>query len=460
MLNQTLKELTDLLGAKSLTSDAVIQGLSKDTRSLSAGNLYIAIIGENFDGHDYVEEARQKGASAALVSRAVDVDLPQILVPDTILALGKISKNWRQRFTLPLVGVTGSNGKTTLKNMIAAIQTAYCDNDKSCVLATEGNLNNHIGLPLMLASLNAHHRFGVIEMGMNQFDEISYLTQLTQPQVAVITNAAEAHLQGLKNIAGVAKAKGEIFIGLADNGIAVLNKDDTHYDYWRGLIKNRTYMTFGLQGAADVMATSIQSQDQQHQLLHVQTPKGELDINLPLLGEHNVKNAIAAVAVGIALDFPLPIIKKGLEAVIAAPGRMNQHILVTGTRLIDDTYNANPFSTSAAIKALAAYPGTKILVLADMRELGDNAALLHADIGLKAKAAGIDFLYTLGELTRETARTFGEKAQHFSNKSQLNEALQQVLKDNTTILIKGSRSMQMEVIVKGLLPHGASQPSH
>jgi UDP-N-acetylmuramoyl-tripeptide--D-alanyl-D-alanine ligase len=460
MITMSLTELTRLLGTPAPAKEFTFNGLSKDTRSIMPGNLYVAIKGENFDGHDYVEEAFLKGASIALVDRIITSPIPQVVVPDTLLALGKIGEAWRDRFSLPLVGVTGSNGKTTLKNMIASIMIAACQNNKEQVLATEGNLNNNIGVPFMLARLTAQHRYGVIEMGMNSFGEIAYLTKMTKPQVAVITNAAEAHLQGLQNVAGVARAKGEIFSGLQKTGIAVFNKEDVHFDYWRGLLSGQSYLTFGLQSTADVTGTFIPSKDTLHQLLNIHTPNGDFDVRLPLLGQHNVRNALAATAVAIALEIDLPAIRTGLETVQPAPGRMNQHILPNGARVIDDTYNANPFSTTAAINTLALFSGKKVLVLADMRELGVDAEKLHAEIGSKAKAAGIDFLFTLGELTTATARSFGEQAQHFTEQSQLLTAIKPFLETNTTILVKGSRSMHMENIVAGLLPEKALQPMH
>jgi UDP-N-acetylmuramoyl-tripeptide--D-alanyl-D-alanine ligase len=460
MITLTLAELAAILGTESPATGS-FTGLSKDTRTLQTGNLYIAIIGETLDGHDYTAEAYQKGASAALVSRAVDCPIPQIIVPDTIAALGKIAQNWRDRFSLPLVGVTGSNGKTTLKNMIAAILVAACNNDKTQVLATEGNLNNNIGLPLVLSRLTTTNRYGVIEMGMNHFGEIAYLTKITRPQVAIVNNAAEAHLQGLENVAGVAKAKGEIFSGLQKNGVGILNKDDAHFDYWRGLItETQTYLTFALKTIADITATYSPSKDTVHQLINIQTPKGEIDVNLPLLGEHNVMNALAATAAGIALDINLEAIKTGLETVQAAPGRLNQHMLPNNVRVIDDTYNANPFSTTAAINALALFTGKKILVLGDMRELGTDAKVLHEAIGKKAQESGIDYLFTLGELSAEATTGFGTNAQHFTERNALIEALIPHLSSNATLLVKGSRSMHMEKVLAGLIPAEALPDLH
>lgn len=451
MITMTLSELAAILGTEA-PSMATFTGLSKDTRNIQPGNLYIAIIGETLDGHDYLNEAHQKGAVAAIVSRKTDSRIPQIIVQDTIAALGQIAKNWRNRFSLPIVGVTGSNGKTTLKNMIASIQVAACDNVASQVLATEGNLNNAIGLPLVISRLNATHRYSVIEMGMNSFGEIDHLTHITRPQVAVITNAAEAHLQGLQSVAGVARAKGEIFSGLEKNGIGILNKDDAHFDYWRGLLADRTYLTFALKSEADVRASFSPSKDTMHQLVNIQTPKGEIDVNLPLLGEHNVMNALAATAAAVALDISLTAIKTGLETVHAAPGRLNQHLLPNNVRVIDDTYNANPFSTTAAINALSLFTGKKIMVLGDMRELGVDAKELHATIGTRAQTAGIDYLFTFGDLSAAASTSFGANAQHFTERAALLETLKTHLTSKTTILIKGSRSMHMENIVAGLVP--------
>jgi UDP-N-acetylmuramoyl-tripeptide--D-alanyl-D-alanine ligase len=383
----------------------------------------------------------------------MEVDIPQFVVPDTLLALGKLARAWRDRFHLPIVGVTGSNGKTTLKNMIASILRAASHPDE--VLATEGNLNNNIGLPLNLARLNDHHRYAVLEMGMNHFGEIAYLTQLAKPTVAVITNAAESHLEGLKDIQGVAIAKGEIFLGLQEKGTAILNKDDPHYEYWRTLVQNKSYATFGLKNPADVTALNIEGS---HVTLN--TPKGLLHITLPLLGKHNVLNALAATAAALALSIPLDAIKKGLEHVSPAPHRMRLYSLANRISIIDDTYNANPFSLKAAVETLATFQGTKIVVLGDMKELGENEKALHTDSGDYIRHAGIDYLLTLGHLTENTAKAFGQKAMHFREQDKLIMALQPYLKENVTVLIKGSRSMRMENIVEHLIPKEQFENAH
>ena len=389
----------------------------------------------------------KKGAKAAIVSRPMPVDLPQIVVENTIETLGKLATLWRMQFSLPIVGVTGSNGKTTLKNMIASIFQAACQNDASQVLATAGNLNNNIGVPLMLARLNSSHRYAVIEMGMNHLGEIAYLTQMTKPQVAVINNAAESHLEGLKSVAGVAQAKGEIFLGLNNMGVAILNQDDAHFTYWQGLVGGYKQLTFGLQSTADVTAES-----HKEGAFSLKTPQGTIEVELALLGEHNIKNALAATAATLAVGIELSAIKTGLENVRPVSGRMRQYQLSPNVRIIDDTYNANPFSLQAAIKTLVTLPGKKVVVLGDMKELGPDAKQIHFLAGQKIRSANIDNLYTFGELSAATAEGFGQPAKHFTDRAQLIAVIKEHLTTGTTILIKGSRSMQMEKVVQAILP--------
>jgi len=457
MIKLTLNEAAKLLAMEPSGTDALFTGISTDTRTLTANNLFIAIKGENFDGHQFIAEAEKKGAAAAIVSHAVKTSLPCLVVKDTLVALGKISAAWRDHFSMPLIGVTGSNGKTTLKNMLASICRAACYNQASHVLATEGNLNNNIGVPLMLVRLNEHHRFAVIEMGMNHLGEINYLTHLAKPTIAIINNAAEAHLEGVKDVAGVARAKGEIFAGLDPNGIAILNRDDAYFDYWRGLVARRNYLSFGLDRPADVTADIAENQ-----LITIKTPNGEITLTLPLMGRHNVMNALAATATALAANISLAAIKTGLENVQAAPGRMHQYTLPNNVTIIDDTYNANPFSLRAAVNTLAAFSTKKILVLGDMKELGSEAKTLHAAAGKNIRAAGIDYLFTLGSLTALTAENFGEQAQHFTvnEREKLNAALQPHLTGDVTILVKGSRSMQMEKILAGIIPAEQLEHSH
>lgn len=449
MITMTLKKLAEITGGQTTHPTISFEGLCKDNRNVTAGNLFVAIKGENHDGQQFVDAAFQSGAAAALVNQKINSSIPQIIVKDTILALGQIAQYWREQFPIPLIGVTGSNGKTTLKNMIASILLASQKN-KNAVLATEGNLNNTIGLPFTLAKLNAEHRVGVIEMGMNIPGEIEYLTKITHPQVAIVNNAAESHLAGVKNLAGVAKEKGDIFLGLDANGIAILNRDDQFYDYWLARTKNFKRITFGLDNSADVTAANIQ-QVQHRQEILMQTPIGNIIINLPLLGRHNVMNALAACAATIALDIDINDIKAGLENVKPAKGRFTPHVFDNGFTLIDDSYNANPFSTHAAIKTLATFAGNKILVLGDMRELGEEELALHTLTGERAKEVGINYVFTFGELTKATSQAFGENAKHFITKDELVRDLQPFLEKNNTILVKGSLSMKMDEAVAKLL---------
>lgn len=452
MIKMFLIETAKKLGYRLPSTDTQFQGISTDTRTIKPGNLFVAIKGEQFDGHDFISEAVKKGAVAILVSKTQETAVPQLVVNDTIEAFGQISTLWRNQFSIPFIGVTGSNGKTTLKNMIAAILRA-ASNDEN-VLATEGNLNNNIGVPIMLCRLSSKHRFAVLEMGMNHAGEIAYLTHLVKPHVAVVNNAAEAHLEGLKDVAGVAQAKGEIFQGLAENGTAILNCDDNHFQYWRSLVTKYKNLTFGLDHPADVSATICEK------WITLKTPHGEIHVTLPLLGKHNVMNALAATAATAAIGIDLNVIKKGLESVTCAPGRMHQYMLASGTRVIDDTYNANPFSLQAAVNTIASLSGTKMVVLGDMKELGPDAKQLHFRAGEKIRAAGIQHLFTLGEMSAATAEGFGQSAQHFTDRAQLIAALQNHLNDYTTILIKGSRSMKMEKIVEAIIPKEELQHLH
>ena len=449
MINMSLTQAAAILGLTNSNDNATFQGASIDTRKIQPGNLFVAIQGERVDGHDFVEEAYQKGATAALVTRKVASAIPQLIVSDMTEALGKLAAAWRQQFTLPIVAVTGSNGKTTLKNMIASIMTAACHGNESEVLATQGTLNNHLGLPLTLMRLSKQHRFAAIEMGMNHFGEIAYLTGLTKPSVAVINNAAAAHLEGVGDLAGVARAKAEIFQGLDNNGIAILNHDDAFYSYWREQIGARRSISFGFEPGADVSATLREAAQTQH--LTLRTSKGSTDINLPLLGKHNALNAQAAAAAALGVGIELAAIKTGLENIAPAPGRLQIRTLTNGVNIIDDTYNANPFSLKAAVDTLATFAGKKILVLGDMRELGADAKTLHQKAGDQIRAAGINYLFTFGDLSANTSLAFGEGAYHFNEQEKLVSALKPFLHNQTTILVKGSRSMRMEKVVAGLV---------
>lgn len=447
----TMMKLSDAataLHAELRGADASFSGVTTDSRNVSAGDLFVALAGEKFDGHDYLDVAAKSGAVAALVHQPVaNSPLPQIVCKDSLAALGQLAAYWRGKFTLPLVALTGSNGKTTVKEMIASILRAHCDND-SAVLATEGNLNNHIGMPLTLLKLRAQHRYAVIEMGMNHAGEIAYLTHIAKPQVALVNNAQRAHLGEVGGLEAVARAKGEIFSGLVSDGMAIINADDPSEPLWNSLARKYRALSFGLTQKADITA--------KFQLnatgtpMQITTPRGNFSALLMVPGEHNARNALAACAVAIALEIPLTSIAKGLSQFSGVKGRLQRKPGINGADIIDDTYNANPDSVHAAIAVLAKSSGKKILVLGDMGELGADGIKLTAQLGTEAKQAGIDILFTLGELSVHAARAFGIGAKKFVAVDELVAALKPLLDANTVALVKGSRFMKMERVVEAI----------
>ena len=436
--------------------DVCFTAVGTDSRTAGYGDLFVALIGEKFDGHDFIAEVKKKGAAAAMVClesavKSQKPEIPLILVKDTRLGLGQLAAHWRSYFSIPVVAVTGSNGKTTVKEMIASILRRAVDasgrmdgSDK--VLATEGNLNNDIGVPLMLLRLRKQHVYAVVEMGMNHAGEISYLTQLAKPGVAVITNAGAAHVEGLRSVQAVAYAKGEIFEGLDQHGIAVINADDPHAPLWRKLAGDRRVVDFGLDGGAEVSARY--HLDFFGCKMTLILPGGVEEIELQVPGEHNVRNALAAAAVAVAMGINTKAIASGLGEFRGVNGRMQKKCGLHGATLIDDSYNANPESVRAALDVLAKAPGKKILVLGDMGELGDSARGFHERIGEEARLAGIDRLFTLGQLSAYAAAQFGPGARHFKKIEELLAEVESLLAADVTLLIKGSRFMQMERVVR------------
>ncbi|MFZ5594679.1 MAG: UDP-N-acetylmuramoyl-tripeptide--D-alanyl-D-alanine ligase [Pseudomonadota bacterium] len=446
-----LAEAAAALGAGMSGGDALFQAVNTDTRTIQPGDLFIALRGERFDGHAFVAEAAAKGAVAALVSEPVETALPLLRVADTRLALGRLGAAWRTRFTIPLIAVTGSNGKTTTKEMLAAIFAR-----RGPVLATQGNLNNDIGVPLTLLRLRAEHRCAVIEMGANHPGEIAYLSELARPTVALITNAAMAHLAGFGSLDEIARTKGGIYAGLAGQGAGIVNADDAYAGFWRSLLGGRRCMTFGMREQADVSALpgSVRCQLGDEAIItafQMRTPAGDIDVSFPLMGEHNVMNALAAAAAALAAGATLADVKDGLEAMQAVKGRLQVKKAGCGARVIDDTYNANPPSLLAAINVLASVAGRKVLVLGDMGELGDDAPLFHRQVGERARQAGIDKLYATGELSRDAAQAFGADGGHYASHDELIAALAADLDAQTTVLVKGSRFMRMEQVVEALV---------
>lgn len=443
MMAMPLSEAAGVLQAQCSGPDIGFAGISTDTRSLAAQNLFFALIGPHFDGHGYVEQARTNGAAAAVVSCAMTSALPLLKVSNTRQALGQLALYWRNRFNIPVVGITGSNGKTTVKEMLAAILV-----QQGPVLATKGNLNNDIGVPLTLSGFNTEHRSAVVEMGANHAGEIAYLAELTRPTVALVTNAGPAHLEGFGSLEGVARAKGELFASLMRDAVAVINVDDEFSALWRDLAQGCSVLTFGLQSSADVTARFTTASNAT--LLDLQTPQGWLTVKLPLLGRHNVMNALAATAAALAAGATLEHVRQGLEGLGGVAGRLQSKRRRDGGLVIDDTYNANPASLRAAIDVLRAFSGQRWLVIGDMAELGDNGAALHAEIGLYATEAGIDRVFTLGKLARHAALACGGNAQAFADLDALMTALEDDLHAEITLLVKGSRSMGMERVVQRL----------
>ena len=441
-----LSEAAAMLGVPFAGPDADVVRVSTDSRTIRPGDLFIALRGEKFDGGNFAAQALQQGAAGVVLDHAQAPEIASALrVDDTRLALGQLAAAWRQRFPIPIVAVTGSNGKTTVKEMLAAILRVEAASD-GAVLHTEGNLNNDIGLPLMLLRLRATHQYAVLEMGMNHAGEIDYLTHLAKPDVAVVNNALSAHIGFLGSIENIARAKGEIFNGLSDAGIAVFNADDPHAWLWREANARRCVIDFGIRQPAAVRG-HCQPGDF-GSALTLTLPNATLDIALQVPGEHNAMNALAAAATAFALDVSHRSIVAGLSGFRGVKGRLQKKTALHGSTFIDDTYNANPDSVKAALAVLAQQAGRKILVLGDMGELGSDAAAMHAQIGLAAHAAGVDRLLALGELTQETVAAFGAGAMHFERIEELLAELENELTPGTTVLVKGSRFMQMERVVK------------
>ncbi|MFQ5756675.1 MAG: UDP-N-acetylmuramoyl-tripeptide--D-alanyl-D-alanine ligase [Acidiferrobacterales bacterium] len=440
----TLATLAHVLDVPLIGADAEFSGVSTDTRTLNPADLFVALTGPNYDGHDFLGEAARRGAAGALLARASKTVLPCVRVANTRRGLGALAAYWRRQFDLPVIAVTGSNGKTTVKEMIAAIMA---ETGPGC--ATQGNLNNDIGAPLSLLRLRSRDRHAVIELGMNRQDEMRYLATMTRPTVAVVTNAAEAHLEGIGSVADVAREKGEVFSALGPAGIAIINADDDYADLWRSLAAPRRCITFGLRHRADVSA--------EYQLettasaMRIKTTQQVMDMRLPLLGEHNVANALAAAASALAAGAEPGDIKRGIEKLQQLSGRLELKQGINGARIIDDTYNANPASLSAGITVLRDFPGEAMLVMGDMAELGEAGPDFHRRVGALAKRMGIAHLFAIGELSKLAVESFGAGARHFPAREALIESLVDRMHADMTILVKGSRSMHLEHVVREIV---------
>jgi UDP-N-acetylmuramoyl-tripeptide--D-alanyl-D-alanine ligase len=442
----TLGQAATVLGGELRGSDVQFSDVCTDSRTLKSGDLFVALRGERYDGHDFVAKAAAAGAVAALIDRAHvrSAPLPVAAVEDTTVALGALAAHWRRQFHIPLVAVAGSNGKTTVKEMIAACLRAHYGDE--AVLATRGNLNNHIGLPLTLLTLRAAHRVGVVEVGMNHPGETAELAQIAGPSIAVINNAQREHQEFMRSVTDVADEHASLIKALPADGIAVINADDVHAAVWRVAAGHREVRDFGFDQKAAVSATcELQAASA---LLAVRTPEAVATLNLPVAGEHNARNALAAIAAATAAGATLESCVRALSGFAAVKGRLQIKRSRQGALLIDDTYNANPDSVRAAIDVLARTPGRKLLVLGDMGEVGDQGRDFHAEIGMYAHERGIDALYGLGELAAHAVRAFGEGARHYAAIETLLVDVGAALGPQATVLVKGSRFMQMERVVR------------
>ena len=424
-----------------------------DTRTLAAGDLFVALRGARFDAHDFLPQARAAGASAALVREGLEAaGLPGIEVPDTLHALGALAAGWRAQWRLPLIGVTGSNGKTTVTQMIATVLRAWADSagDSGAAFATQGNLNNDIGVPLTLLRLGAGHRVGVVEMGMNHPGEIAYLADIVRPTVALVNNAQREHLEFMHTVEAVARENGSVFAALPHEGVAVFPAQDAFSPLWRELAGAHHCVTFGEGG--DVWCESAQWQEGAW-ALRIATLAGTFDTLLAIAGRHNVTNALAATACAMAAGVPLPAIAQGLAAFKPVRGRSRAFAVRIGGRaltVVDDSYNANPDSMRAAIDVLAELPGPRLLVVGDMGEVGDQGPQFHAEAGTHAQAKGIEQVFALGSLSAHVGG-----ARHFENMASLLAAVRAALPTVGSVLVKGSRFMKMEQVVEAIAEEGA-----
>jgi UDP-N-acetylmuramoyl-tripeptide--D-alanyl-D-alanine ligase len=455
MAMMLLSEAADASAAALHGGDIPFDRVTTDTRAMPPRALFVALKGERFDGHDFILQAIGQGAVAAMVHRswaasaeAARQSIPTLVVEDTRRSLGRLAQHWRQKFALPLVALTGSSGKTTVKEMLAGILRRACAEQppESGVLATRGNLNNDIGVPLMLLELTGAHRYAVIEMGMNHAEEIRYLARLAVPDVALVNNAGRAHIEFLGSEEAIARAKGELFEELRAGGTAVINADDRYAPLWRELARDRKQIDFGTEAAAAVTARYrlryLESE------IVVKMPRGEAAVTLRAPGLHNVRNALAAAAAASALDIPPEAVAAGLAGYGGVRARLQRKAGLHGATLLDDTYNANPDSVHAAIALLGQAPETRLLVLGDMGELGAEAPRYHFEVGEAARTAGIEHMLTFGELSAHAASGFGRGARHFTRIEDLLAEIGNRLRPDVTMLVKGSRFMRMERVVQ------------
>jgi UDP-N-acetylmuramoyl-tripeptide--D-alanyl-D-alanine ligase len=460
-MKRTLLRFAHACGGRLTGADAAYTDVVSDSRTLERGQLFVALRGPTFNGNDFLGAARERGAAGALVDAVQSVPVPQIVVSDTQLALTRAAAGWREGFSGALVGVAGSNGKTTAKEMTAAILS-----EAGKCLATRGNLNNHIGVPLTLLRLSPAHRYAVVEMGANRAGDVAGLVRIARPTIGVITNAGAEHLEGFGSLDGVARAEGEMVAGLEPAATAVINADDQFFGLWRSLTPARV-VSFGVRASADFRASDVRTAvgaNGFNTSFRLHTPAGSAEVRLALGGAHNVANALAAAAAAASAGATLAHIVAGLAAVRAVPGRLQFRQAASGAWLIDDSYNANPSSVRAAIEVLATLNGRRWLVLGDMAELGEHAPGAHTDMGEFARQHGVERLYALGSLAALAAESFGAGSQAFTDAPSLTAALSGALATagpEVRLLVKGSRVNRLERVVDALTGgSGASQGGH
>jgi len=447
MIPLCLAEIAKAVDGELIGENITIDNINTDSRSLQQDELFLALKGPNFDGHRFLEQVVKLGCGAVIVDHHCELTIPQIIVSDTHNALGNISAYVKDKVAPRTVAITGSSGKTTVKEMVAAILSRLGN-----VLATKGNFNNDIGVPLTLLRLEKKHDFAVVELGANHMGEIAYTTALVKPDVAIINNIAAAHLEGFGDLFGVARAKGEIFEGLDSSGIAIYNQDCKLSNKWQWRLTDKKVRTFSCFKAADCFSSEVKLDESGCARFKLNTNQGNIDIELTVPGKHNVCNAVAATTIALEFGASLEDIRLGLAEMSAVKGRLNLHQLTDTFKVIDDTYNANVESIKAATDLLASYSGRRILILGDMGELGADARSYHQEVGEYAKQCKIDDLLTIGVLSQNTADAFN--GQHFSERAKLISCLISLIENEqrpVSILVKGSRSARMEYVVKDII---------
>jgi UDP-N-acetylmuramoyl-tripeptide--D-alanyl-D-alanine ligase len=458
-MKASLADLQPSISGALVTGNAVFDGVSTDSRQVAPGNLFVALRGEYFDAHNFLDDVIAKGAAAVVVEQGhKGLNVPALVVPDTRVALAEIAQYWRRQFSIPVIAVTGSNGKTTVKEMIASILAAEFGEGR--FLATRGNLNNEIGVPLTVFRMDQQHRAAVLELGMNHPGEIAKLAAVAQPTVALVNNAQREHQEFMGTVEAVAQENGEVLRALPEKGIAVLPGDDSFMPIWHRCAKSkgrRKTVTFGLNAESRVTCSFRPSEFGNEMV--VTAGSNKFPIRLAAAGVHNVRNALAAIACTLAIGVSVDSVMRGLESFTPVNGRLQRKKAANGALVIDDTYNANPDSVRAAIDVLAQAAAPQILVLGDMGEVGSEGRKFHEEIGAYAGGRGVRHLLTLGDLARYSCDAFGARGKHFSDIDAINAALDSLVTPDATVLVKGSRFMKMERVVQHLIGQ-KTQESH